>query len=968
MATPPQLSAADPQDSRVALDSAFHRMEGSRIRTVARLGALFVQSILLQRNKLRINIPEDSNGAGLNCCTLNVEENVASHRKKDLPSKRYGISPRETSRLDAGEQAKFGVPVVLMDFLWWVEQRLSAERREHEFGAHGQVPHSRFSVLSSLLRSVLEYPPVVEAYRSTFMPGASMPPLERIIMFEAGLSDQHFLNSSSRLAFLKSVTIGRLLRNGTAFARMTPSNAANLGETNNGAGNMSCDRVGSLPCTVGFNPRGTGGLAESVGTVWSACISSFFREPRICRAAERRVSHQDSWTRESGGIDGGTWTDLYFRMEHQRFRPGVVGTSGLCLEAPAEGGAHSLMESMLQILTEICNLEALGRLMSPSKVLDVPTCDSSVATDMQAKNARRPSLFLQEALSIAHKTFSILGIGTSSALLLLSEKVIPVIYASEGKDVARATFRLLWKDYVCKLRPLNPGAVAVLTRIALFLWGHDKDGGGAYRDGDFLISMSEDLPVFTAEMVRVWPDLMGILQVMLGVGGDSAKAHAAEEWASCLASFHHLEDVIVQNLSAISPRLAEAHGFMMTESSSPTSRAPQLCEDKGAKSTVATDTQAPLEGMAGGVHTNREGTAPVWEDLCHVKRSKRKSPAGRNPNSWTICGQDDGSPPKEQLIGKFEVSVDRDQLTRSCLSLPHSFAAVIVSSICAAANAARADTKLFPHPFMLDVGIGKKQKVVAEEASSSTGCVLTDRRRESSATSSVMFDKLNRGPELIRGGLRQPISTIWATTLVDLIYGPLETAEYSPFGTLVQAIIECLGELKVGGVKWVVSKECSKGSIQELIAKRFLMSFLVAVVERAPSFIHLFLEPRFVPKAGSKCTGRYLRESVAVLEFFLVLSREPPLFNSLRSKVGAASWLTGIISHYSALAQSSPRKRNDLYGVPEALVSMMRNSGDWADLISFVHSQMGSFAQEELRQIPAVLALQEIDPIVHQYL
>lgn len=103
--------------------------------------------------------------------------------------------------------------MILLDFLWWMERRLSIAQTTASEPWDGPHTAEELSGLLQLLQSVIRHPLIERELKQRFGPrGAVMPTLKRLVAFEVAVSrDTDFCGPSTKRAFLEHVTLGRLM-------------------------------------------------------------------------------------------------------------------------------------------------------------------------------------------------------------------------------------------------------------------------------------------------------------------------------------------------------------------------------------------------------------------------------------------------------------------------------------------------------------------------------------------------------------------------------------------------------------------------------------------------------------------------------------------------------------------------------------------------------------------------------------
>ncbi|CAM9584868.1 unnamed protein product, partial [Laminaria digitata] len=499
--------------------------EKAGFAATAQVGALYLQSMLLLHEKTRTCAPEEvdeSNSPGSRVGPagqkLHNGQMPASSEKQSLErASATGASSEASSSFGKGSVGF--APVILLDFLWWMERRLSIAQRMALEPRGGPHTAEELSGLLRLLQSVMRHPLIDRELKQTFgARGGAMPPLQRLVAFEVAVSrDTDLCGPSTKRAFLEHVTLGRLV--------VDPADAAE----------------GSKPSSIGTNEQegvvsaqrqqgrvGTSNVAVEVKHVWQACAECLLRDSSLRHAAYRRVC-RDIMSAEPSDVlswESGThpsWSDW---------------------------DARSKVEGDL-----LCSLEATARLVynrrkRPAADLD-QTGDAHDARIHCTSSARGASVLLAEAVDLLKRPGATIGGAASSALVLIAGIAIPAIGASEGRAKAIDSLRVVWEECFCKVRPLKFGAIASLTRMAFTWCGGQSDTRESGGDNQScpVVQMLEDLPLLAADMVRVWPRLARTLQPVIGIPSSLAGPYAPGGWASHLSNLRNVGKELVLSLA-----------------------------------------------------------------------------------------------------------------------------------------------------------------------------------------------------------------------------------------------------------------------------------------------------------------------------------------------------------------------------------------------------------------------------------
>ncbi len=378
-------------------------------------------------------------------------------------------------------------PVVLLEFCWWMERRLSIAQQQQQLQSANFGPHLSVEKagLLRLLRGVVKHPLLELALdRALEIRGSTTPPLERLVAFELAASNvKNFGGASTRLGFFESVTVGRLVV-----------------DSSSDAGGPRC---------------------VSIKEVWKECMEVLLVDPHL-REACRALVCRDTTPSEWDELVGSTWRSF----SHSSWRAGGRPTSD-------SEGVQGVLDSILQVVSKLCSLEAaagsmLGGTGTAATEANVPP----FSVDRSPRNA---SLLLTESLAQLLPRLQVDAPGP--ALVLVAEITIPTIGATEGREKAMASLRLMWQEWLCKARPLAYGAIVRLVRLALMWSGARSD---AKQSEECPVAhVLEDLPLLASEMARVWPRLSRTLMPVIGCPARTGP-YASGGWASRLSDLHQV--------------------------------------------------------------------------------------------------------------------------------------------------------------------------------------------------------------------------------------------------------------------------------------------------------------------------------------------------------------------------------------------------------------------------------------------
>lgn len=473
---------------------------------VAQVAALFLQSTLLLHERGWKKATGGSDDAG--------------------PDGDERDSSKMPSHLDNNKSVGFA-PVALLDFCWWMERRLSIAKQSATWEQRNELRLAAKKVgLLRLLRSVVKHPLIKLALSQAFEArGSTTPPLKDLVALEMAISSEEgFGGASIKLAFLDSVTLGRLV--------LSP------------AGIAESLRDGSFS-TAGaelVRPKSKR-RAISVEEVWKECVAVLFGDTRLLDACRARVCQDATPSESDDGVRVGSETvDRTWQIHcHSSWRRAEDKHSS------DSDGVQGVLDSMLQVMGKLCSLEATAGSMCENLLIpaDGRATDGAVVSG-GCSNRRKASLLLTEALALLTQ---LRVDGDASALVLLAEMTIPAIGATEGRKKAIASLRLM-EEYFYKARPLECGAIARLMRVAL-MWCGDRSETkpqGARHESCPVTRVLEDLPMLAAEMVRVWPRLSRTLQPVIGSPA-STGPYARGGWAFRLNTLHLVGSKLVRDLA-----------------------------------------------------------------------------------------------------------------------------------------------------------------------------------------------------------------------------------------------------------------------------------------------------------------------------------------------------------------------------------------------------------------------------------
>lgn len=929
--------------------------EKAGFAATAQVGALYLQSTLLLHEETWRCAPEEVNGSsppgsrlGAAGHKLYNSQMPASSEKQSLVRPNAIGTHDETSSSFGKVFAGVG-PVILLDFLWWMERRLSiAETTASE---PWDRPHTaeELSGLLQLLQSVMRHPLIERELKQRSGPrGAVMPTLERLIAFEVAVSrDVDFCGPSTKRAFLEHVTLGRLV----------------------------VDAEGSKSSSIGMNeqegvvfPRrqqgrvGTSNAATEVKCVWKECADCLFGNSSLRHAVHRRVC-RDLLSGEPSDVlswESSThpsWSDWDAR--------GTV--KGDLVDAE---GVQTLLDSMLHVMEKLCNLEATAKSMYRRRIrlttdLD-QTSDAHDARIRGASSERGAFVLLAEAVNLLQRPGPTIGGAVSSVLILIAGIAIPAIGASEGRSKAIDSLRVVWEECFCKVRPLKFGAIASLTRMAFTWCGGQSDTreSGGDIEGCPVVQMLEDLPQLSAEMVRVWPRLARTLEPVIGIPSSLAGPYALGGWASHLSNLHNVGRELVVDLAGGGLESSKPGGGLQTGEGGSSSTVQQTPSDNLCRASAGSKKNArvplgPVNNRTPGQREGVEARAQGGDTECPPK--DHLGGLGALKEAYGACahagfGSDTASfsrkrpPAVAVLAGRCQDSL------RGASALPRTCAELVVGVVDAAAAAlVEVPTKRSSEAATSFVN-PKRVKMISTSTGVSAGLDV-DGCGESTLFGGIQVRGTGSGVKKSRGNaFRPPVSSVWVARVLEPLYGSSagKRAVLS-VRVLLEALVNKLTYHRVcamhkGGAGAIVSCGISQG---------FAAALVVAILEHAPPLVAHLTGPTCVASSATTMVLRdRLGRSLAVLDSLrLLLEHVPPQQTIEReARLGAV-----LVNYASALlSMSSLRKEGcDVQTLP--------SGRDWAGVVAFVHARVRAIAPEELRLIPAALAAQEVDPLLKQY-
>lgn len=981
----PNPAATSPENLRCGGDKG-------ELVTTAQFGALYLQSVLILHNHIRTRLAEEACHARSDDAPHATKNNETASGRRSISGGVHAYTPTVLDQETTGF-----APIVLLDFLWWMERRLyvaqftgSKQRRGRE--ARSQAIHVP---LLRLLESVVKHPRVEESYRIALgSPTVAMPALERLIAIEVAVSDRDFCDPAAKLAFLKSVTLGRLVN-------LAPNGFGDLSCGVGGVQGVNARAILGSPNTRSITLGRPGDEAEAaeVKKVWEACISCLFKEPRLRHAAYKRMISQDYWAhafedpqsvraRGAGnGADRQRCEEAESRWMHDVHPAWRGGTTSERLIYPEGVGDEELLDSIIHVLGKLCDLEAVSDLIGRRKKAALLLHGTADTREVQETiTTRKASAFLRVALSLS-KEAKLVHAGTgASIVVLLAEIAIPAIGATEGREAATTAFRCLWQEYFSYLRPLEPAAVASLTRIALMWCEGQSKAEHCASEGKKdcpVVDMLEGLPFLAVEMARVWPGLARFPS-MLCVLHDTLGSYAPDSWAIYLSSLHRAGRELVQDLADGNIQLSKVSDDSRI-GEAPTSLAARERTDtsntaKGSTSARG-DGRVPLEPLQNGSHDakKRQHPKPQSAQGCQsegIEANERR--AGK-----VVCPsrvyEAERSLAEERQATEGASRAAHDRLREAAAAMPQSCAELVVGVVNAAGAMWSKPGRKRPHQVLDSIPV--KDKRARSEPHAKRAALGSPTKRGNDETLHVVYSNANSGPDPVEAcqrvdntALQSPAPAAWAARLLEPLYGPVhEEAPWmrSSLEVLLNALIKYLGDGKTRGVGVVsngaassVSVGVSNGKCMGL-ARSWAVSLVVAMLGFAPPlFLRLVEAPCLEATAAAPHPEERMGRSLAVLECLKQVYEEATVFASVQHEVGGGAWLTGILSYYSIAWHSMSDIRD---GCKEVESALKPKRHAWEEAVGFVHGQLAHVSPEELRRIPVAIMLQEVDPLLKQY-
>lgn len=935
-----------------ALRATFAGDEETSLEEVAHVGVLYLQSTVLLHRLV------------WTCATGEVGDTVSTSSRRASgvhPSTATqgggGISNREVPSSLHEESVGFA-PVVLLEFLWWIDRRVSVAQSMVPVQRHGAPFALELVVLSRLLRSVMAHPRVEGALKLAFPSrGVAAPPLERLIALEVAVSiEKDFCGPLAKLAFLQNIILGQLQRGQDSHLQCGSGSADH--SHSEGANNLQQD-IGSRYASVdrSHSRDEMSDVASDVKTVWKECAACLFRAASLCDAARRRVNQdarqRESRTWRSAGDDEAACDQEFGVRSSWRDVEKLTENS-----ANAEG-AQTVLDSILQVMGKLCNFEATaGSIRWTEKKnagahLGQRHC---AGTAGEGKDGRRASQLLAEALALLEGPTETSQGGTSSVLVLLAEAAMPAIGASEGHEKVIDSLRLVWDRWFCKARPLGYGAVVRLTQMAL-MWCGGHQCQSSEREGCPVVHMLEDLPFLAVEMVKVWPELARTLTPVLGVPGGVPGPLALDAWACHLSTLHIVRRELGEELARGGLESLPPSGVLPAKGNPGRGEA-KYGEDERVPLGPASNRAQALEGKRKKLY--KQGRTQGCKSSAD-KYTEHKAGVGACSQN-DVCADAASLSKARPALPKRTAELGRRRPREAATALPRTCAELIVGTLDSAVAVLTKSLKKRPRQVSVPMEEAKRAKMASSASSESTDTLAWHGdSRVAGMPSGVGFQSCNLD------WFDPPSSSAWAMKLLEPLYGPgSDNFPPASLRTLLEVLIKTLGVRRACEMGKVGRERVREGELIE-DGQSLVVSLVVAVLGYAPSLVsHLAENPCLVSSTATITPAERAGRSLAVLDCLKRLSGETTeIVVSTGSVTEPSSWLTVVLSHYAAACLSLSDVRRDSK-VGDKTHTFL-NGRAWADVVAFVHTHVRDVAPRELRLIPTARVLQEVDPVLKQY-
>lgn len=971
---------AKPADIRSSLGCGG---EHTKILATAQFGALYLQSVICLHGRVVIGHSDESFDTRVDDARRATEDTESILRRRRAQGLESGGAGKE-SLANVDEASTGFAPVALLDFLWWMERRLSFVQLANRVEENGDESRSQpdFLALLPLLGSVLRHPLVDEAYRcamgSTIM---MMPPLDRLITLEVAVSDKDFCSPSAQRAFLESVTLGRLVSSSATGGGHTRGRRSPLSSIGDGSKASVQNITHSGRTKIGRAPgeAATGNGVEEVTNVWEACAACLFKVATLRRAASRKLAYQDSWARSFGvpqgaRIEGGADDTERQRAERTRHR-WMCDVHPAWRDVKANVGdsegveGQLLLDSILKVMSKLCDLEAM--VASRADVTTALPHKTPESTSVEVTKGRKVSALLRAAVRLANESPAVIEGGAGSALVLVAEIIMPTIVATEGRGAATAALRCLWDDYLCDLRPLEYAVVTNLTRIALTWYECQLRHGESPTTHKecVVMHMLEDLPLLTIEMVRVWPGVSLTFQPTIAASGDTFGPYSSDGWAVHLSTLHQVGHWLVHNLlgGTLGCDTTDGNSWISLSSAPSSSQGTDVNTTVRASKTPRGDGRIPLGSAKVGMN---DGNAQQHSQMSQPRKVQCTDRTKGIAVLSERVDQAEVDLAEELPAVRGTVAPKRCRYREAAADMPRSCAELVVSVMEAAAD------------FCMTSG-SKRQHHAAAPTKKTAKKAKLHRHGIRSSPEPESFNKVGNptsgttyrahgdaASEPIQSTSHLPTSTAWASGLLRLLYRRTfeeKPAIPGPLCILLQTLVKFLGgrKTRIIAERGALTLDDSIIDERASTSRSFAVSLVVAILGFAPSLFFQLVEPPFLGSTGVvKPSEESVRRSLAVLECLNKASEETEQPASFRHGISSGVWVTGVLSHYSVAWHGMA----DVHGDSENLHALLTTTwSNWEKVVAFVHRQIGEVSSEELRRIPAAVALREVDPLLKQY-
>lgn len=931
----------------------------AELAATTQVGVLYLQSTLLLRKKIMVRATgaldgESSDGprTGLPGRDFPISRKQVRSEHQSLVFANDGGSYSETPSYLDKEPTGFA-PAALLDFLWWMERRLSIAHSMPLDRRGRPLPALSYLRLLRPLRSVLKHPLVKLALRRTiFAPGARMPPLERLIALEVAISsEKDFCGAYTKLTFLESIILGRLEVEPAKATENTRSRIIDMEEKEGASG----DEKRSPQRSEGH--VGAKYFAEKVQDVWEECVACLLGNPILRDAAYLRVC-RDGPSKEADGCS--LWGDCFIEAKFE----------GCLVKAEK---VQALLDSMLKVMKKLCHLEATAYLLCQKVRPDARIDERRSSHDERQSSGRRSSLLLAEALVLLNKQpCATTDVGKTSALILIAEITIPAISASEGRKEAFKSFCLLWKEWLCKVPSLDDGAIVSLTKTAL-LWCADQSYSGnlgGQLETCPVLDMLESLPCLAVDMVRVWPRLARTLRPAIG-----PSAHGG--WVRYLSTLYSFGGELIKDLS--NDRLEPSkhvRGVSSSECSKPPPVQRTTTDNIGSECVrPRKDGRVPLGTANKPSNRQKENRKPQGNDgdnSCQTQEPQdglELMDMGRGK-----CAQNrvDGNTAPLAIASLATIFKAKPGQNRFCgvpAALPSTCAELVVSILNATAAVLANVHKKRPRQMPVSL-VGTKRAKRSSIAISALILGTPMGLGVKEHDEDLLFEGTNTlgtGGDAISSkslttAFQPPHSTAWVDRVLEPLYGSCSEAGTSPsIRVLLETLIKVLGDRKSFKMRGANDRLNHSTDIRAA-AQSLELSLAAAILGYAPTLIaHLMEPPCLSSTASSAAPTERLGRSLAVLDALKLLFEKSPPQNTKEQAI----WLRALLLHYSAALLSMICIQKD--SAEEIAEPASLGGSGWADVVAFVHGRLRNVSPRELRLIPVAMAVQEVDPLMKQY-